>query len=204
MVFAVMFLAQSSFPPERTNDNMSTLETTVAGTIPAGTWQLDPVHSQVGFAVKYMVGTFRGSFSPVEATLTVADDGAAALTGSARAESVKVQEPNLVAHLLAPDFFDAERTPELRFRSTDVRVAGADVTVAGELEIKGIARPVTLTGAVTDPITDPYGRERIGITLAGAVDRTEFGITWNNPLPSGKSALADEVALSAELYLVKE
>lgn len=183
---------------------MSTLESTATGTIPAGTWQLDAVHSQVGFAVKYMVGTFRGSFSPVEATLSVAADGGAALAGSARAESVKVQEPNLVAHLLSPDFFDAERAPELRFRSTGVRVAGDDVTVEGELEVKGVTRPVVLAGTVTEPITDPYGRERIGLTLAGTIDRTEFGITWNNPLPSGKSALADEVELSAELYLVKE
>lgn len=183
---------------------MSTLESTAAGTIRAGTWQLDAVHSQVGFAVKYMVGTFRGSFSPVEATLSVADDGSVELHGSARAESVKVQEPNLVAHLLSPDFFDAERAPELRFDSTDVRVSSDAVTVAGELEIKGIARPVTLAGVVTGPITDPYGRERIGLTLRGTIDRTEFGITWNNPLPSGKSALANEVSLSAELYLVKE
>jgi polyisoprenoid-binding protein YceI len=183
---------------------MSTLESTAAGTIPAGTWQLDPVHSQVGFAVKYMVGTFRGSFSPVEASLTVAADGSAELAGSARAESVKVQEPNLIAHLLSPDFFDAERAPELRFRSTDVRIAGSDITVDGELEVKGITRPVALAGTVTEPITDPYGRERVGVTLSGAIDRTEFGITWNNPLPSGKSALANEVGLSAELYLVKE
>jgi polyisoprenoid-binding protein YceI len=183
---------------------MSTLETTGTGTLPAGTWQLDPVHSQVGFAVKYMVGTFRGSFSPVEATLTVTDEGAARLHGAARAENVKVQEPNLVAHLLSPDFFDAERAPELRFESTSIEASGDRVTVAGDLTIKGITRPVVLEGDVTEPITDPYGRERIGLVLAGKVDRTEFGINWNNPLPSGKSALANEVALEAELYLVKE
>jgi polyisoprenoid-binding protein YceI len=183
---------------------MSTIESTNAAVLPAGTWQLDPVHSQVGFAIKYMVGTFRGSFSPVEATLVVGADGEADLTGSARAENVKVQEPSLVAHLLAPDFFDAERTPELRFRSTDVRTDGARVTVDGELEVKGATRPVTLTGEVGEQITDPFGRERIGITLGGTIDRTDFGINWNNPLPSGKSALANEVALEAELYLVKE
>jgi len=99
---------------------MSTIESTNAAVLPAGTWQLDPVHSQVGFAVKYMVGTFRGSFSPVAATLSVAD-GVASLTGEAKAENVRVQEPNLVSHLLAPDFFDAERTPDLRFSSSDVR-----------------------------------------------------------------------------------
>jgi polyisoprenoid-binding protein YceI len=183
---------------------MSTLESTATQTLPVGTWNVDPVHSQVGFAVKYMVGTFRGSFSPIEATLSVSKDGSASLTGSSRAEGVKVQEPTLVAHLLSPDFFDAERAPELRFGSTDVRADGEHVTVAGDLTIKGITRPVTLEGDVTDQITDPYGRERIGVTLAGTIDRTEFGITWNNPLPSGKSALANEVNLEAELYLVKE
>jgi polyisoprenoid-binding protein YceI len=183
---------------------MSTIESTNTAVLPAGTWQIDPVHSQVGFAVKYMVGTFRGSFSPVEATLVVEPGGEAGLTGSAKAESVKVQEPNLVAHLLSPDFFDAERAPELHFRSTDVRVHAGRVTVDGDLEVKGVTRPVTLTGELGEQITDPYGRERIGITLGGTIDRTEFGISWNNPLPSGKSALANEVALEAELYLVKE
>ena len=183
---------------------MSTLESTATQTLPVGTWNVDPVHSQVGFAVKYMVGTFRGSFSPIEATLSVSEDGSASLTGSSRAEGVKVQEPNLVAHLLSPDFFDAERAPELRFGSTDVRADGEHVTVTGDLTVKGITRPVTLEGDVTEQITDPYGRERIGLTLAGTIDRTEFGITWNNPLPSGKSALANEVNLEAELYLVKE
>jgi polyisoprenoid-binding protein YceI len=183
---------------------MSTLESTAAGTLPTGTWQLDAVHSQIGFAVKYMVGTFRGSFSPVAATLAVAEDGGATLTGSARAENVKVQEPSLVAHLLSPDFFDAERAPELGFRSTSVRVSGEHVVVEGDLSVKGITKPVTLEGDATEAITDPYGRERIGITLAGSIDRTDFGITWNNPLPSGKSALANEVSLDAELYLVKE
>jgi polyisoprenoid-binding protein YceI len=183
---------------------MSTLESTATQTLPAGTWNVDPVHSTVGFAVKYMVGTFRGSFSPIEATLSVAKDGGASLTGSAKAEGVKVQEPNLVTHLLSPDFFDAERAPELQFRSTDVTTAGEHVTVAGDLTIKGITQPVTLEGDVTEQITDPYGRERIGVSLAGTIDRTNFGITWNNPLPSGKSALANEVSLEAELYLVKE
>jgi len=144
-----------------------------------------------------------GSSSPVSATLSVTD-GETSLTGEAKAESVKVQEPSLVSHLLAPDFFDAERTPDLRFRSTDVRVDGDHIAVDGELEIKGVTRPVTLTGEVGEQITDPYGRERIGITLAGTIDRTDFGINWNNPLPSGKSALANEVTLDAELYLVKE
>ena len=81
---------------------------------------------------------------------------------------------------------------------------GGEARGTGARTVKGVTRSVTLDGDVTEQITDPYGRERIGVTLAGTIDRTEFGITWNDPLPSGKSALANEVSLEAELYLVKE
>ncbi len=130
---------------------MSTITATPTK-LPTGTWSIDPVHSQVGFAVEYMVGTFRGSFSPVEGTLAVAEDGAAELKGSAQAAGIKVQDENLSTHLLSPDFFDAERTPEIGFSATDVRRDGDDVTVNGELTIKGITQPVELTGTVTDPV----------------------------------------------------
>ena len=172
-------------------------------TLPAGTWNVDASHSHVGFAVDYMIGTFRGSFSPVEATLAVAEDGTASLSGSTRVANVKVQDEALEAHLQSPEFFDAERTPELTFRSTEVSRSGETVTVRGELSIRGVALPVELNGTATEPITDPYGRERIGLTLSGAVDRTRFGLNWNNPLPSGEPALASRVTLTAELYLVK-
>jgi len=172
-------------------------------TLPVGTWGIDPVHSHVDFAVDYMVGSFRGSFSPVDAKLEVAESGSIELTGSARVESIKVQDENLTAHLQSPDFFDAERTPEITFGATNVRRSGDHVTVAGELTIKGQSQPVELQGTIADPITDPYGNERIGLKLDGKIDRTQFGIDWNNPLPSGEPALANDVNLSAELYLVK-
>jgi polyisoprenoid-binding protein YceI len=172
-------------------------------TLPVGTWGIDPVHSHVDFAVDYMVGSFRGSFSPVDAKLEVAESGSIELTGSAKVESIKVQDENLTAHLQSPDFFDAERTPEITFNAKNVRRSGERVTVAGELTIKGQSQPVELKGSIADPITDPYGKERIGLKLDGKIDRTQFGIDWNNPLPSGEPALANDVNLSAELYLVK-
>jgi polyisoprenoid-binding protein YceI len=171
--------------------------------LPTGTWSVDPVHSQVGFAVDYMVGTFRGSFSPVTGTLAVDENGAAELKGSAEASSIKVQDENLSTHLLSPDFFDAERTPEIGFSATDVRRSGDDVTVNGELTIKGITQPVELTGTVSAQVEDAYGNDRIGLTLSTAIDRTRFGLNWNLPLPNGKPALANDVTLTAELYLVK-
>jgi polyisoprenoid-binding protein YceI len=163
-----------------------------------GTWQADAAHSRVEFAVEYMTGTFRGSFSPFEAIL---EDGT--LRGSAKTADIKVQDENLGAHLQSPDFFDAERTPTIGFESSEIAIDGPAVTVKGELTIRGAAKPVELTGTISEPITDPWGRERVGLNLEGAVDRTAFGIEWNNPLPSGRPALANDVKLTAELYLVK-
>src|SRR5262249_30279614 len=171
--------------------------------LPRGTWALDPVHSTIGFEVNYMVGAFRGQFREVEAKLEVADEGVQ-LTGLARVASVDVKDENLAAHLQTPDFFDAERHPELRFASTDFEVSGDGVTIPGDLTIKGVTQPVELTGTFTQPITDAYGRERLGFRLETVIDRTKFGVNWNLPLPSGEPALADDVKLTAELYFVRE
>jgi polyisoprenoid-binding protein YceI len=171
--------------------------------IPTGTWQVDPTHSQVGFAVPYLVGTFRGTFSPVEATLAVGENGTVELAGTAPVAGIKVQDENLQTHLLAPDFFDAERTPKIEFKASGIDVAGNDVKVDGELTIKGITRPVELTGTITAPVVDPYGNDRIGTTLETTVDRTQFDLNWNAPLPSGEQALGNEVTLTAELFFVK-
>jgi polyisoprenoid-binding protein YceI len=179
---------------------MSTI-TEMRKPLPTGTWQLDPAHSQVGFAVDYMVGTFRGTFSPAQGALEVAADGGARLEGRVRAADVKVQDENQAAHLKSPEFFDAERTPEIRFVSTDIRRDGDELAVAGNLTIRGETRPVELRGTIADPITDPYG---IGVTLTGAVDRTDFGLNWNAPLPSGEPALANDVTLTGALYFVRD
>ena len=171
--------------------------------LPTGTWNVDATHSQVGFAVDYMGGTFRGSFSPVEATLEVAEDGSVELEGSAQAAAIHILDENLTTHLLSPDFFDAERTPGISFSAGDVTRDGNNVVVDGELTIKGTAKPVELKGTITEPIADPYGKSRIGLTLTTTIDRTAFGLNWNNPLPSGEPALANDVTLTAELFLVK-
>jgi polyisoprenoid-binding protein YceI len=176
---------------------------TMAGTIaPAGTWGLDPVHSTVGFEVGYLVGTFKGQFRDVDAQLEVGETGAR-LEGSARVASVDVKDENLAAHLQSPDFFDAETYPELRFSADDFAIAGGTVTVDGEITIKGVTKPVVVTGTVAEPLTDSYGNERIGLAVSTTVDRTEFGVSWNNPLPGGKPALANEVRIVGELAFVK-
>lgn len=171
--------------------------------VPAGVWQVDAAHSQVGFGIEYMGGTFRGTFSPVEAELQVAEDGTSMLAGSARAENVKVQDENLNAHLLSPEFFDVERTPEITFSSREVALDGDRITVDGELTIKGETKPVELRGSVSGPLVDGYGRQRVTLKLETTVDRTDFGLDWNMQLPSGEPALPNDVVLEAELYLVR-
>jgi polyisoprenoid-binding protein YceI len=171
--------------------------------LPVGAWNVDPTHSHVGFELDYMGGVFRGSFSPVDATLAVDEDGSTKLEGSARADAVKVQDENLNAHLLSPEFFDAPRAPVLAFASNDVRRNGDGVEFEGELTIKGTTRTVELRGSIAEPITDAYGRDRITLKLEGAVDRTLFGLDWNIALPSGEPALSNEVRLVAELFLIK-
>jgi polyisoprenoid-binding protein YceI len=169
---------------------------------PAGTWQLDPVHSTVGFEVEYLAGTFKGQFREIAASIEV-EDGRTAFEGTAKVESVDVKDENLAAHLRSPEFFDAARHPELQFEAEEIRPDGDKVSGQGTITIKGATKPVKLTGTTTGTITDPYGRERVGLTLTAAVDRTDFGLNWNNPLPSGEPALADEVVIVAELQFVK-
>ncbi len=166
--------------------------------LPTGTWNADPVHSDVGFAIDYMAGTFRGSFSRVEARLV---DGR--LEGAAEVASVQVKDANLEAHLQSPEFFDAERHPRLTFASNDVSVSGSDVTIAGEITIKGHTEPIQLRATIGEPIADPYGNERFGLRLETTIDRTKFGVDWNAPLPTGRPALSNDVTITAELQLVK-
>ena len=168
---------------------------------PAGTWTADPVHSTVGFEVGYSgVSTFRGSFREFDATL----DGSG-LAGSAKVASVDVKDEQLNGHLQSPDFFDAQRYPEISFKATELsRTDGARVSAKGELTIKGVTHPITLEGTVSPAsTTDPFGREKIGLTLRSEIDRTEYGINWNAPNQSGGDYLANDVKLVAELVLIK-
>jgi len=170
---------------------------------PAGTWSLDSVHSRVDFEVSYLAGTFKGEFHEIGAELTV-DADRASLDGTAKVASVDVKDENLSAHLQTPDFFDAEKYPELRFTTEYIRLDGdGRVSVGGELTIKGVTQPVTVTGTVNAPIVDPFGNERIGLNLSTKIDRTDFGVSWNNPLPNGDPSLANDVTILAELQFVK-
>ena len=176
---------------------MSTAEQTTQ--LPTGTWNLDPVHSSVSFAVKHSgVMTFRGTFGEIGASLA---DGR--LEGTAKVASVVVDDENLAGHLQTPDFFDAEQHPELRFTSTTIERDGERILIEGDLTLRGVSRPVELCGTVSGPITDGYGNQRLGLDVETTVNRRDYGIDWSADLPSGEQMLADDVVITANLALVQ-
>jgi polyisoprenoid-binding protein YceI len=168
-------------------------------TVPAGTWSVDRIHSTVGFSVEFMAGIFTGTFSDFDVS---GDEGV--LKGTAKVASVQVKDPNLEAHLQTPDFFDADRYPELAFVSRSIERSGDELAIKGDITIKGHTEPVELTGTITEPIADPYGGTRFGLKLETTIDRRTFGVSWNNPLPSGEPALSNDVVLSADLQLSRQ
>ena len=160
-------------------------------TAPAGSWSADPVHSHISFEIAYAgTNTFRGGFREYSVTLK---DGV--LEGSAQVASVDVKDEQLNGHLLTPDFFDAERFPEISFRTSDLE--------HGELTIKGVTRPVAISSTVSEPNVDPFGRERLGLRLATSIDRTAYGVSWNAPNQGGGNYLGDDVTIKADLAMVK-
>lgn len=177
----------------------TTLESTTG--LPVGTWRLDPTHSTVSFAVKHMVvATFRARFEQFDASLTVDQDDAQ-LLGIVQAGSLRVKDENFQAHLGSPDFFDLERHPEIRFVSTDIRRNGDELVVDGELTIKDQTHRVEARGVVSGPAVTLGDVTKLGIALETVVDRTQFGLKWNAPLPKGGFAVANEVTLTVELEL---
>jgi polyisoprenoid-binding protein YceI len=172
-------------------------------TIPTGVWKSDPIHSHVGFAVRHVVGTFRGDFGRFEAELSDGS-GEPRLSGRVPVESVRVDEEALHGHLLSPEFFDSEVNPEIAFDSTAISSEGDQLVIEGELTVKGITKLVVARGEIAGPAPGPADTERVGIDLETKVDRHDFGLDWQMELPDGGDTLGDEVTLTVHLELVKE
>ena len=171
----------------------------------AGTYRAEPVPSSFAFAVRHSgVFWFRGSLSDVTATLR-GDDGALALEGTARVDSVSVVEPAAMrASVLGPEFFDAERHPEITFRSTELRLADdGRAEVDGELTIRGVTRPIAATGRYDAPRTSSFG-EIAGLQLQATFDRREFGFDWQMELPGGGNAVGWDVEVDIDLLFIRE
>jgi polyisoprenoid-binding protein YceI len=170
----------------------------------AGTFVADKDHSSALFTVQHMkVSRFRASFSDIDARLTGSDAGLS-LEGSANVASISITNPPMFrTHVVdGPDFFNVRLFPEIRFRSTDFRVGddGA-VTVEGELTINDVSRPVTASGTLRGPVADIVGGRSASLELTASLDRREWGLGWQMPLPDGDNVLGWDVGLAVNLEL---
>lgn len=175
-------------------------------TAPTGTWDVDPSHSRVAFAVKHLgVSTVHGQFNEFEGRLEIGDDASSTkATGSVQVGSIDTGQPDRDGHLLNSDFFDAEKHAQITFESTGIELAAHNqVTVTGDLTIRGTTRSVELTGAIGGTESDPFGNMRVGLEMHGEINRKDFGMTFNIPLDSGALAMSDTVVLTLDISAIK-
>ena len=163
--------------------------------VPAGTWEIDPTHSSVGFEVRHMmIATVRGRFREFEGTLESGDElRDCRVHGTVKMASIDTGEPTRDAHLRSADFLDVERYPEARFESTSVEhLGGAVCSLRGELTLKGQMCEIELEATLQGAGEDPWGNERVGVSARGTINRNDFGLTWQGPLLSGGGVLVGE------------
>jgi polyisoprenoid-binding protein YceI len=172
----------------------------------AGTWEIDPVHSEVSFVVRHMVvSKVRGRFDRFSGTIVTNEDLAlSSVNVTIDASSVNTNDSNRDNHVRSGDFLDVESFPDITFLSTAVRNDRGSYFVDGELTIRGVARPVTLDVEVNGFTPDPYGGTRAGFSAATEINREDFGVSYNGPIPGAGNAmvLSDKVGLILEIEAV--
>jgi polyisoprenoid-binding protein YceI len=179
------------------------MSTIAPNAVPAGTYNVDPSHSNVGFEVKHMgIATVRGSFKTFEGTVDATDG--LTLQGTVDVASINTGDENRDGHLQSPEFFDAAQFPQITFKSSGANAdADGKLTLNGEITIKGTTKPIELTGALGEGGEDPWGNQRIGFEVEGKIDRREFDLKWNQTLPNGNLLVANDVKLIVSVSAVK-
>jgi polyisoprenoid-binding protein YceI len=180
---------------------------TQAGTIPgyvAGTWTIDPVHSEVGFSVRHMmVSKVRGKFAKFSGQLVTADDVLdSSVTAEIELSSIDTGAEQRDAHLRSPDFFDTDNHPLMTYRSTGIRAAGDGYVIDGELTLKGVTKSVPLALDINGFGPDPFGGTRAGFTASTEINRQDFGVNWNAAMETGGVVVSDKVTIHLEIEAV--
>jgi polyisoprenoid-binding protein YceI len=181
--------------------------TTATVAAPTGTYTVDRSHSSVEFAVKHLgIATVKGSFASFEGTLELGESLADTVAyGTVDVASVDTKEPQRDEHLRSADFFDAERNPQLTFRSTEIQPIDEErFTIVGELTMRGVTRELVLDAEIQGTETDPYGNERVGVEITGQLNRGDWGMRFNQALGSGNMLVSDKVKLSLDISAVKQ
>ena len=167
-------------------------------------WNIDTSHSAADFAVKHlMISTVRGRFSKFEGAGETNPDGTLkSVQMTLDVASIDTNDAKRDEHLRSPDFFDAGVHPKITFRSTRIEQKGSDVSITGNLTIRGTTKPVLLLGEFTAPVKDPWGNSRAALAISAKVSRKEWGLVWNQLLEAGGVAVGDEVRISVEVEAV--
>ncbi len=179
---------------------MTSTELHIPGYV-TGTWTIDPVHSHVGFVIKHMmVSKVRGQFTSFSGTITTAAELLdSTVTASIDVTSVDTSNAMRDDHVRSADFFDAEHHPALTFTSTGVRGVGDRYCIDGQLTIRGVTRPVTLSAEAPEFGVGPDGGVKAGFSATAEINRTDFGVSYNGPIPGGGMALGEKVQIILEL-----
>jgi len=183
------------------------MTTTETPTLPltTGTWTIDPAHTVVGFTVRHLgVSKVRGRFDGVDGHLDVgADLASTAVSATIDMASVVTGNPDRDAHLRSSDFFDADNQPTMVFSSTTISASGDEYTLAGDLTINGVTRPVELDVEFFGTSVFPMDQStRAGFSATGSISRKDFGIEFNVPLGGDKMMISDKVALDLDVQVV--
>jgi polyisoprenoid-binding protein YceI len=181
---------------------MSTTAVEIPGYI-AGTWAIDPVHSEVSFVVRHMmVSKVRGRFDTFEGTIVTAEDPLkSSVTASVDLNSISTGAPQRDNHIRSADFFDVEKHPTMTFTSTGVRADGADFLLAGDLTLRGVTKPVTFNLEINGFGPDAYGGTRVGFSATTEINRHDWGVSFNGPIPGvpGGVAVSEKVTVTLEI-----
>ncbi|MFC4909051.1 YceI family protein [Actinomadura gamaensis] len=180
-----------------------TLAATELG-LTAGTWNIDPAHSEVTFAIRHLMTKVRGSFTDFSGAVEIADDVAASTaTAEIKLASIDTRNADRDAHVRAADVLDVENHPTMTFATTGVRADGGDYKVDGTLTIKNVTKPVTLDVEFHGVGADPWGGTRAGFSATATINRKDWGIEFNVPLGGDKALLGDKVEITLEIQAVK-
>lgn len=172
-------------------------------TIQNGTYAIDASHSNVEFAVKHMmITTVKGRFGDVKGTVTLPESGQPVVDVTIGAASIDTRVEARDTHLRSADFFDVETYPELRFVSTKVQRTDDGYKLTGDLTIRGVTKPVTLTVSEEGTGVDPWGNQKAAYSATGKFSRSEFGLNWNAALETGGVLVSDEVKIAIDAQLV--
>lgn len=169
----------------------------------AGTWAIDPAHTEVGFTARHlMVSKVRGHFGDVRGEISVGEDVSdSTVKVEIDPASISTGTPDRDQHLVSPDFLDVEAHPTISFVSTGVRPAGRNWILDGALTIRGITRPVELAVEFIGAATDPWGNAKAGFSASTEIDRRDWGLTWNAPLETGGVLVGEKVTIEIEAQL---